>query len=398
MATQLKQKPVLATVVAIVVIALIGYFAYSKFATTPQGKQAGGPATVKAMQVIKRDTPLNYEYAGNIKSTDEVKITSRVSGTIVEKYISGGEFVHAGQPLYKIDSRQYESALLSAQATLAQSQANYQNALAQLQNAQVDNSRYQTLLAQNAISDQQAVTQQSQVEALTASLNAQQAIIDSNAALVKKAQEDLDDTIVYAPTDGKLDINDVDVGTYATAGNTALVTMGSVNQVYAQFNVSENEYLKLSSFFNSDANNVTITLSDGTEYPIAGHLVQIDRALTTNTGTLAINALFDNPDGLLLPGMFARVKITGEVMPNAILIPQRAVQQVLEKTFVMVVGPDNKSVTKAITLGDKVGSYWIVTSGLDTNDTVIVEGLTKLQEGVDLNVTMVTPEELDLSF
>lgn len=398
MATQLKQKPVIITIVAVVVVALIGYLVYSKFAAAPQGKRAGGPVNVKAMQVIKRDTPLNYEYAGNIKSTDEVTITSRVSGTIVEKYISGGEFVHAGQPLYKIDSRQYESALLSAQATLAQSQANYQNALAQLQNAQVDNNRYQTLLAQNAISDQQATTQQSQVEALTASLNAQQAIIDSNAALVKKAQEDLDDTIVYAPTDGKLDINDVDVGTYATAGTTTLVTMGSVNQVYAQFNVSENEYLRLSSFFNSDTNNVTITLSDGTEYPIAGHLVQVDRALTNNTGTLAINAIFDNPNGLLLPGMFARVKVAGEVMPNAILIPQRAVQQLLDKTFVMVVGPDNKSVTKAITVGDKIGSFWIVTSGLDTSDTVIVEGITKLQEGVDLNVTMVTPEELDLSF
>lgn len=398
MATQLKKKPVLITVIAVVIIALIGYLVYSKMMAVPKGKQAGGPALVKAMQVIKRDTPLNYEYAGNIKGTDEVKITARVSGTVVEKYITGGEFVRAGQPLYKIDSRQYESALLSAQATLAQSQANYQNALATLQNAQVDNNRYQTLLAQNAISDQQAATQQSQVDALTASLNAQQAIIDSNAAMVKKAQEDLDDTVVYAPTDGKLDINDIDVGAYATAGNTVLVTMGSVNQVYAQFNVSENEYLKLSSFFNSDTNNVTITLSDGTEYPISGHLVQVDRSLTTNTGTLAINALFDNPDGLLLPGMFARVKVTGEVLPNAILIPQRAVQQLLDKTFVMVVGPDNKSVTKAITVGDKIGSYWVVTSGLDTNDTVIVEGLTKLQEGVDLNVTMVTPEDLGLTF
>ena len=99
--------------------------------------------------------------------------TQRVSvgGFSFEKYITGGEFVQAGQPLYKIDSRQYESTLLSAQATLAQSQANYQNALATLQNAQVDNNRYQTLLSQNAISDQQAATQQSQVEALTASLH-----------------------------------------------------------------------------------------------------------------------------------------------------------------------------------------------------------------------------------
>ena len=394
---QNKKKPI-AIIVAIIAIALIGYLVYSKMGAGTSGKQASGPATVKAMKVIQQDTPLTYEYAGDIKSTDEVKVTSRVSGTIVEKYITGGQFVQAGQPLYKIDSRQYESALLSAQATLAQAQANYQNALATLQNAQVDNSRYQTLLAQNAISDQTAATQQSQVEALTASLHAQQAIIDSNAALVKKAQEDLDDTIVYAPSSGKLDINDVDIGTYATAGNTVLVTMGSVDRVYAQFNVSENEYLKLSTFFNSNVDNVTITLSDGTAYPIAGHLEQVDRALATNTGTLAINAVFDNPEGLLLPGMFARVKISGENIPNAILIPQRAVQQVLNKSFVMVVGEDNKSVSKPVTLGDKVGSYWIVTEGLSTNDTVIVEGLTKLQEGVPLNVVMTTPDELGLTF
>lgn len=398
MALQTKKKPIILAIIAIAVIAIAGYLVYARMTGGQQAQQASGPAAVKAMQVIQKDAPISYEYAGDIKSTDEVKVTSRVSGSIVEKYITGGQYVQAGQPLYKIDSRQYESALLSAQATLAQSQANYQKALAELQNAQVDNSRYQTLLAQNAISDQTAATQQSQVQSLTAALNAQQSIIDSNAALVRKAQEDLDDTIVYAPTSGKLDINDVDTGTYATAGNTVLVTMGSVDKVYAQFSVSEDEYLKLSSFFNSDTGNVTITLSDGTEYPIAGKLEQVDRALANNTGTLAINAVFDNPDGLLIPGMFARVKITGETVPNAILIPQRAVQQLLDKSFVMVVGPDGKSATKAVTLGDKVGSFWIVKDGLTTDDTVIVEGLTKLREGVPLNVTMVTPDELGLSF
>lgn len=398
MALQTKKKPIILAIIAIAVIAIAGYLVYARMTGGQQAQQASGPSAVKAMKVIQKDAPISYEYAGDIKSTDEVKVTSRVSGSIVEKYITGGQYVQAGQPLYKIDSRQYESALLSAQATLAQSQANYQKALAELQNAQVDNSRYQTLLAQNAISDQTAATQQSQVQSLTAALNAQQSIIDSNAALVRKAQEDLDDTIVYAPTSGKLDINDVNTGTYATAGNTVLVTMGSVDKVYAQFSVSEDEYLKLSSFFSSDAGNVTITLSDGTEYPIAGKLEQVDRALANNTGTLAINAVFDNPDGILIPGMFARVKITGETVPNAILIPQRAVQQLLDKSFVMVVGPDGKSATKPVTLGDKVGSFWIVKDGLTTDDTVIVEGLTKLREGVPLNVTMVTPDELGLSF
>lgn len=392
-----NNKTLIFSIVAVIIVAFLGYFIYTKTHVAQQGRQTG-PVAVKAMQVIQQDAPISYEYAGDIKGTDEVTVTARISGSIVEKYITGGQFVHAGQPLYKIDSRQYESALLSAQATLAQSQANYQNALAQLQNAQVDNNRYQTLLSQNAISDQQAATQQSQVEALSASLKAQQAIIDTNAALVKKAQENLDDTVVYAPTDGKLDINDVDVGTYAQAGNTVLVTMGSVDQVYAQFNVSEDEYLKLASFFNSNTPNVTITLSDGSEYPIQGRLEQVDRSLSNNTGTLAINALFDNPDGILLPGMFAHVKITGETIPNAILIPQRAVQQMLDKSFVMVVGDDGNSVAKSVTLGDKIGSYWVVTDGLTTNDKVIVEGLTKLREGVPLNVTMVTPEELGLTF
>ena len=103
-----------------VVLAIV---VYSKMTAGTGTQQAGGPTAVKAMQVIQKDTPLNYEYAGDIKSTNEVKITSRVSGTIVEKYITGGQFVQAGQPLYKVDSKQYESALLSAQANLAQAQA-----------------------------------------------------------------------------------------------------------------------------------------------------------------------------------------------------------------------------------------------------------------------------------
>ena len=191
MATPQNRKNVVLAIVAVVVVAIIGYVVYSKMTAGTGNQQAGGATAVKAMQVIQKDTPLNYEYAGDIKSTNEVRITSRVSGTIVEKYITGGQFVQAGQPLYKVDSKQYESALLSAQANLAQAQASYQNALATLQNAQTDNSRYQTLLAQNAISEQQATTQQSQVEALTASLNAQQAIVDSNAALVRTLSLDI---------------------------------------------------------------------------------------------------------------------------------------------------------------------------------------------------------------
>ena len=352
-------------------------------------KQAGGarPTAVKAMNVLRQDTPLTHVYAGQIMGTDEVQIRSRVSGNIVEKYIVGGQFVSAGQPLYRIDSRQYESALLQAQAVLAQSEAT-------LNNARMDLGRYQQLYASAAISEQTLSTQQAQV-------NAYEAAVAANAALVRQAQENLDDTVIYAPMSGQLSVDDVAMGTFVSAGTTTLVSMGTSNPIFAQFSLSENEYL---NFVEQAVKTggigsvvVELTLSNGSKYPIIGHIVTSDRALAQQTGTLTVKALFDNPDGLLLPGMFARVSLIGDTLPNAILVPERAVQQLLGKSFVMLVGPDNKAVARTVTLGDKIGSYYIVKDGLDTSDIVVVEGLTTLQEGGDLAVTMVTPDEMGFS-
>ena len=349
---------------------------------------AGGAAQVKAMKVLQQDTPVVSEYAGQIAGKDEVKVQSKVSGRVVEKYFHGGDFVQAGQPLYRIDSRQYESAVLQAQATLAQSQAT-------LANAQTDLGRDQELLASDAISEQQVTTQQ-------ANVNAYSAAAAANQALLQKAQQDLSDTVVYAPMSGQVSVDDVAVGTFATAGNTNLVTIGTTDPVFVTFSISETEYLKfrnIQQMQSGSGNGITVAikLSDGTTYPLDGRIVQADRALTQNSGTLTVKALFGNPDGLLLPGMFARVKLTGETVPNAILVPQRAVQQLLDKTFVMVVGADGKSEARKIELGQQVGSYYIVKSGLSAEDTVIVEGLSSLTEGKDLTVTMVTPEDMGFS-
>ncbi len=342
---------------------------------------------VKAMQVIQQDTPLTSEFAGQIVGKDEVKVQSKVSGRIVEKYVQGGQYVEAGQPLYKIDSRQYESAVLQANATLAQSEAN-------LSNAQEDLARYQQLLGSDAIAQQKVANQQ-------ASVNAYNAAAAANAALLRKAQQDLDDTGVYAPISGQLAVDDVAIGTFASAGNTNLVTIGTSDPVYAQFSISETDYLKFANIAAANGNgvspDVSITLSDGTVYPLDGKIVESDRALSQNTGTLTLKALFGNPDGLLLPGMFARVRLTGEVVPNAILVPQRAVQQLLGKSFVMVVDENGKSEARTVTLGDKVGSYYIVKDGLTAADLVVVEGLSNLREGVDLNVTTVTADDMGFS-
>ena len=352
-----------------------------------QAQQGPQGTPVKAMKVLKQDTPLTTEFAGQVRGKDEVRILPRVSGAIVEKYVQGGQFVNEGQPLYRIDPRQYEAAVLSAQADLAKSQATLDNALIDLQ-------RDEELLASAAISEQTVTTQRAKV-------NEYAAVVAANEALLQKANDNLDDTVVYAPMYGRLDVNDVAVGTYATSGQTALVTVGTVDPVYVQFSISETEYLKYFGLGQKNASGsgegpimVSITLTDGNMYPQKGRIVQADRALSENTGTLTMKALFPNPSGILLPGMFARVRLSGETVPNALLVPQRAIQQVLDKTFVLVVGDDGKSQARSVELGPKVGSYYIVTRGITESDNVIVEGLTKLQDGMDLQVTTVTPQEM----
>ena len=344
-------------------------------------------AQVKVMQVMQQDTPLTNEFAGQIVGKDEVKVQSKVSGNVVEKFVQGGQWVEAGQPLYRIDDRQYTSAVWQAQANLAQAQAT-------LSNAQNDLSRYQQLVQSNAISRQ---TYDNQL----ANVNAYQAAADANHALLVKAQQDLADTTIYAPMSGKLAVDDVAVGTFASAGSTNLVTIGSASPVYAQFNVSETDYLSyMNAALQSDAKEkpvVTITLSDGTQYPLEGEIVESDRSLSENTGTLTMKAIFDNPNGMLIPGMFARVRLSGQTIPNAILVPQRAVQQLLGKSFVMVVNGDGKSEARTVQLGEKVGSYYVIKDGLTAADMVVVEGLSNLQEGVPLNVTMVTAEDMGFS-
>jgi membrane fusion protein (multidrug efflux system) len=344
---------------------------------------------IKAIKVIQQDVTRANEYAGQVQGKNEVKIQARVSGNIVEKMVSGGDVVKKGQPLFRIDSIQYESTLLSAQAQLVQAEANWEN-------SRIDTERYQNLLNAAAISEQRLTTQK-------AAERQNEALVASYRALVKKAQDDVNSTLVVSPVDGRIDVNDVSVGTYVQAGSTTLVTMGGLDSVFVQFNMSENEYLSLRQVSQNHIANsgwgedVMITLSNGTVYPIKGKVTQADRSLANNSGTLTLKASFANPDGMLIPGMFARVKIPGIPVKNAVLVPQRAVQQVLDKSLVTVVNADNTAEPRSVILGEKVGSYYLVKEGLTVNDTVVVEGLTKVQEGMALDVTVVAPEELELS-
>lgn len=352
-----------------------------------------GKTPVKAIKVMRQNTPISYGFPGHLQGRDEVEVHSRVSGSIVEKYFKGGNMVRAGQPLYRIDSRQYETAVIEAEARLHKAES-------ELRNAQEDLARNEMLWQDKAISEQTLTNKRAEVSGYMAT-------VESERAAVRKAQENLDDTVVYAPMDGQVAVDDVAVGTYATAGATNLVTIGTMDPIYVQFSVSETEYLNLlaeamdNGTVREEANfqppKIKITLTNGKEYPYEGEIVTADRALSEKSGSLTVKALMPNPQGILLPGMFTQVHFVGIVAENAQLVPTRAVQQLLGETFVLVVGNDGKSVSKKVKLGEKVGSFYIVESGLADTDTVIVEGLTNLQSGAEVDVTMVTAKDMGFS-
>ncbi len=356
------------------------------------GKPAQAPqaVVVKAMQVIQQDTPLTYEFIGQVQPKTEAQIKARVSGNIVAKHVTGGSTVRNGQSLFEIDSRQYETAVLSAKAQLAQSEA-------ALSNSKLETLRYRQLAEQQAIARQ----------ILDTAISTEQqhaAVVAANQAQVRQAENDLRDTVIVSPIDGRIDVNELDIGNFVQAGQTVIATVSTVDPMLVQFSMSETQYLDLAKQHidtdgMSDAwgKNIKLILSDGTEYPLTGMIQQVDRGLTKNTGALTLKAAFENPKGLLLPGMFGRVIAQGEIRKGALLIPQRAVQELLGKTFVTVVAEGDKAETRAVKMGARIGRMWMVEEGLSASDRVIVEGVSKVQPGTSLKVTMIGLEELEPS-
>jgi membrane fusion protein (multidrug efflux system) len=349
-------------------------------------KTATQPAAVKvkAMQAIKRDTPLTYEYTGFVEARDQVSIRSKVTGTIVKKYVEGGDYVEAGQLLYEIDPRTYQTNLLNAQANLA-------NAQATLENARRDASRYQALYEQGAVSKQTA-------DQYNTALAQSEASVGAYNALVGSAQVSLSDTRIVAPFAGKIDTSTLAEGEFVTANSTVLTTLSNSNPMRVRFSVPESDYLDLMKGSVNNGGNlrdITLTLANGSKYPYTGRIDQVDRSVSDSTGTLTLKAIFDNPDGTLLPGMFANISLIGAIEPGAVLVPQRAVTDLMYKHYVYVVNDDHTVSLKEVTLGARVGRLWLVKSGLTGNETVVVEGTQKLNKDSKVEPTMITEADLE---
>lgn len=348
-------------------------------------QQQGTDVAVNSYKIVSQNAQVDQTYTGTIKAENSVAVHARVTGYVVEKYVKGGDQVVAGQPLYRIDSRQYESNVATAEANVARANADYKN-------AETDLDRYETLASQDAIARQRVDTQRSATEQAKAAVEAQQAAL-------KIAQDNLGDTIIYAPYSGTLSMDAVDLGTFVNAGSTTLVTIDSVDPIFVEFSMTEQEYLEFMNNRSGDetsGTNLKLRLANGEEYKSGvGSVVQAARTLDPSTGKLILKASFPNPDHLLLPNMFATVISPGEKLTNAILVPTKAIVQIMDKNFVYVIGQDGTVSQKAIELGGTTGAFTIVKSGLVDGDEIVVDGLTKVKNGAKVQATELTKSQIE---
>ena len=365
-------------------LAIAGLFVFAGCGNKQAQQQKTGAVAVKSMQVIKRDTPNLYEFTGFVEAQQEANITANVSGKITSKNFNGGDWVEAGQVLFSIDQRTYRANVLNAQAGVA-------SARTELARLETDAQRYAKLYEQHAVSRQAydlALAQRDQA----------QATVKAREALLENAQISMGDTDVRAPFAGKISTSDLSVGNYVTAGQTVLATMSNTNPVRIKFSISENEYLALAKAHTDAGVNslqdLKLVLSDGTVYEGSGAVDQVNREISGNTGALTLKARFSNDSNILLPGMFARLQANAGTRKNAVLIPQRAVKEMLYKKFVFVIGNDNKVDMREVTLGARVGKLWLVEKGLNGDETIVVEGIQKVNKGSEVKATAMTEAEL----
>ena len=341
------------------------------------------PPVVKVIEVRQQIVPITLEFVGQVEALDEVQVRTRVSGQIVKRFVPGGQYVKQGQALFQIDPQVYEMNVLDASAQMADSEA-------ALSRVRQNVARLERLVLADAISRQQYDNALAEEKQLIARVNSAQ-------ARLRRAELDLKDTIVVAPIEGQMDTTNLSVGNYVQQGVTVLVTISAPDPVLVRFSLSENEYLRLvrneSAVSQPDDDPLQIALEDGSIYPFKGKVVQSDRGLASGTGTLTLKAKFPNPKGLLLPGMFARVQAVTETRSNAILVPQRAVQDLMGKPMITIVGEGEKTEMRAVTTGVRIGRMWLVEEGLKSGERIIVDGVQKVRPGETVKTETVPIEQ-----
>jgi multidrug efflux system membrane fusion protein len=316
------------------------------------------------------------QYSGRLEAVERVEIRPQVSGILTVVHFKDGSLVRKGDPLFTIDPRPYAAEVARAEAQLAGAEARAAYTASDL-------ARSERLLADNAIARRDFDEKQNAAREADASLQA------ARAAL-KVAQLNLEYTRITAPIAGRASRAEVTVGNLVAPGSgPALTTLVSAGSVYAAFEVDEQSYLKVVSGAKGKALPIHLGLADEEGYPRVGRLSSVDNRLDSSSGTIRLRAIVDNPDGRLVPGLYARIQMGGASQRDALLVDEKAVGTDQAKRFVLVVGDGNQTVYREVQLGSVQDGLRIVESGLKTGERIVVNGLQRVRPGDTVNPNLV---------
>lgn len=332
------------------------------------------PVEVTTLRLSPRPATVTLEYVGRTEAFNTVEIRPRTGGLLQKQVALEGELVHAGQLLFKIDPQPYEDALAQAKAATAQAEASLDQALR-------DQARIAPLSKMDAASQQE-------LDAVVARVTAGRAAVDSARAAQNTARLNLGYTNITSPITGVMGRAQVRVGALVTAYQTLLTSIYDTDPMYVYYSISEQRLLELQRVLghsiDSNARHPPafhIVLADGSVYPHAGKLDFVDAAVDPRTGTLPVRLTVPNPERMLRAGQFARVVVDAEKIKDALLLPQRAVQELQGNTYVWIARADHHVERRDVLMGSRVGDDWLVLKGLSAGDEVVVDGAQKLRDG-----------------
>lgn len=354
----------------------------------PAAAAAPPPAVpVTVVEVKSQDTPVTIDFVGKTASSRRVEVRSRVEGFLESREYTEGTLVTEGQPMFQMDRKPFAAQLQAAEAELAQQQA-------KLTNAEANLTRVRPLAKKNAVAKKE-------LDDALGVYRSAAAAVEAAQAKVVQAELELGYTTIKAPVTGVSSYAAQREGAYIGFGTNSLLTyVAQIDPIWVEFSISENQLLKARA--NDRAGrirlppagefDVEIVLADGTVYPERGRITFSDASLSETTGTFLLRAELPNPpnpgavDSQLRPGQFVHVRLLGALRPNAILVPQRAVQQGAKGSFVWVVDGEGKAEFRPIETGAWHADDWFIDAGLKDGETVVVDGALKLRAGAPVQV------------
>jgi len=379
------------------------------------------PLEVLVTPVEQKDVPVYQEWIGTLDGLVNADIKAEVSGYLIHQDYTEGTFVRKDQSLFQIDPRPFQAVLNQAQGQLAQTQGQLEQARAQLLQAeaqvavaeanqrrtQLDVDRYIPLMQQQAITQQdldnatqnnmaakaQVQSAAAEVSTAKAQIIAAQAAVESAKASVETARINLGFTRLTAPIEGIPGIAQQQVGALVSPASGAITTVSTVDPIKVYFTVSEQEYIAFGRRFPTpekrradlDRRSFALILADGVVYPHSGRFDFADRQVDVRTGAIRIAALFPNPGNSLRPGQYGKVRAAMNIQHGALLVPQRAVIDLQGTHQVAVVDSANKVSIRPVTLGETTGAQSIITDGVGPGERVVVEGIQKVRQGMQVN-------------